>query len=507
MTTQQHPAAGDCTLGSRVPTSGEHHDNVRLLNYTQNKMGIIIEELDRERESGDEGEKLCKKLPGDAIEDQQRSGQVTEPRVADSNWTVALGAFIIMMMINMVGPCFSIIFSPFLLDLGASSTTVGWIFNSMLLLWFTCGVYVGPLVEEYSWRGVAMACSVTFACSLALSAFATSPLYLFFSYSVLCGISGGLLNTLGFLIVPHYCTRHRGVANACMTAGACMGQMLGPLLIGFLQDEFGFFGATFILGAIMLHCCVGASFFRPLQGQTRTSEKPDHLEADAAETAENKSTCSFSNNAFLRVLYKSASNLSVLKSPPAAIIAIGGVFMLNSYLNFMALMPFAMLAAGHSIHTASLYLTVSAVCNLMARLTVSVLSDWSKFSMRGCCMTSVAATVVSTLAFSVVAEARWRTFIMGVWGCGVGGYMGLFNLIIVHYMGLDKLASTMGTTLLLVGCGFITIGPCIGVIRDVSGSYAVSMWVLAGLASTCFTLWIFMPAATRYHHKSLKTSP
>lgn len=51
---------------------------------------------------------------------------------------------------------------------------------------------------------------------------------------------------------------------------------------------------------------------------------------------------------------------------------------------------------------------------------------------------------------------------MGVWGLGVGGYMGTYNLVIVKYMGIEKLIPTFGVTLMLVGLCFITIGPSIG---------------------------------------------
>lgn len=40
-----------------------------------------------------------------------------------------------------------------------------------------------------------------------------------------------------------------------------------------------------------------------------------------------------------------------------------------------------------------------------------------------------------------------------------------------------------------------------GVIRDASGSYAVSMWVLAGLTFISFLLWLLMPAAQAYERR------
>lgn len=62
----------------------------------------------------------------------------------------------------------------------------------------------------------------------------------------------------------------------------------------------------------------------------------------------------------------------------------------------------------------------------------------------------------------MIHDITWLTVVMGVWGFGVGSYMGIYNLIMVHYMGLDKLTPTIGATFMLVGIGFVTIGPAIG---------------------------------------------
>lgn len=91
------------------------------------------------------------------------------------------------MLINVVGPCFSIIFAPFLLDIGTSSTTIGWIFNLFQFIYNFSGPLLGPLLAEFSWRSVALPSGLLAAASLALSAFAGSAEFLIFSYSIVGG--------------------------------------------------------------------------------------------------------------------------------------------------------------------------------------------------------------------------------------------------------------------------------------------------------------------------------
>ncbi|XP_042235622.1 monocarboxylate transporter 6-like [Homarus americanus] len=311
------------------------------------------------------------------------------------------------------------------------------------------------------------------------------------------------MTSLSYLIIPHYFTRWRGVANACVVAGIGIGQMIGPILVEFLQKEYGYVGGTLLMGAVLFHACIGASLLRPIQNQTITNTSVQLVEPESRTsgvvTAEKKWT-TVAIRIFLCVCRNIVTNFSVLKSRRAVIIAIGGLLTFNSWLNFIALIPFAVQAAGHPLQAASTCVIVSAVCNLVTCLAVSMLSDWSKFSMKGACMTSTAVIAASTFAFSVVTDIWWQKIIMGMWGCGVGSYMGIYGLTIAYYMGVHSLDATLGVTQLLIGLGFITIGPIIGVIRDASDSYTFSIWVLAGLAACSFILWIFMPNTTQHSH-------
>nr|XP_045593024.1 monocarboxylate transporter 12-like [Procambarus clarkii] len=419
-------------------------------------------------------------------------------------WLIALGASICMLFAGMVVPCFGILFSPLLLELGASSATVGWIFSIMLFVWHSSGLVVGSLVEEFGWRKVAMMASFFGSCSFVLSAFATSTTFLFFSLSIMGGLSWGSLLNMCYFIVPHYFSGRKGVANGCVISALSLGPMIAPVLIGILHKAFGYTGGTLVFGAVMLHGCVGASFLRPIQGKYNSSVQDDdsNAKSSGAETVENKGKCRM----LVRVLQRTIGNLSTLKSPPAAIIAMGGMFTFNSCMNFVSIMPFAMQAAGHTNEAAGWCLTVGSIACLVATITASLLSDRPRFNMRAYYMTSVSLAAASTVVFSVLDDYRWQVAMMGVWGCSLGVINSLYNLLTLHYVGLEKMMSAMGSMMLLVGTGFVIFGPSIGMIRDATGSYAVSMWVCAGLAAITVALWAFMPAAVRYDQKKSSNS-
>ncbi|XP_071524183.1 monocarboxylate transporter 12-B-like isoform X1 [Panulirus ornatus] len=511
-------------------------------------------------------------------------------------WMVALGSFIITTLLPMLGPCFGVLFSRYLLQEGSSSTTTAWIFNTQSFIWNIMGVVTRPLTQEFGWRRVGIFGSILVSVSMIASAFTPYPEFLFFSFSLISGAGGGAVVCMCFTVIPLYFDRRRGLANGIMMAGVCMGQIVGPPLARLLQDEFGFTGATLILGGIILHSCVGVSFFHPVEwhmkrspaqvvSQTQEGSLPlisqgngklsvreglviSHSEMSFSESlcevesgvtsefmlAKNlgivsrplrSSYCTLRNNStlalstldiasnaamqdternddqlrsdeddetrcwsicsvLLRVIHSTISDLGVLRSPRACILAFGGTFCINGYLNFMMMVPFAMQAAGHTLEASAWCLSSSAISNLLMRLMVSSLSDWSKFNMRACHMAGFGIISFTIFIFPFLSDLTHLLVTMALFGCGVGATMGLYNLVMIDVMGLENLAPVFGACCFMVAVGFICLGPLIGFVRDVSNSYALSMWVLAGMLLTSFTLWLFMPAAVRYDQRRLE---
>ncbi|KAK7079037.1 hypothetical protein SK128_005858 [Halocaridina rubra] len=525
----------------------------------------------------------------------------------------------------MLFPCFGILYSGYLMERGATSMTTAWIFNIQGFIWNVMGILAKPLVDEFGWRNVGFISITLVSTSLVISAFAPSPLFLFFSLSLLSGIGGGLATSMCFLIVPTYFDRKRGMANAVMMAGICLGEILGPLLVRFLLDEYSFQGANIIIGAILLNSYIGISFFHPIKWHLKnilghdqylqsqpsraimnhnTDMVKNHLivtindsdlsKADikafmikdihlyqklvpnsdvvsplmkksgvndysenrrssiseyqirrentessnfrrsstfnslilnydimmSTNLRESRSNSCFGNlhqtkdekmqsppisanskkniNSTFRLIQTTFADLNILKSPRAAIIATGNMLCMNSVLNFVMMVPFAMQALDHSLQDSAWCISVSAICNLLTRLIVSPLSDWERFSMKLCYTGGYAVLAIAMLAFPMVSELRWLEVIMGLFGSALGANMALYNLVMIEYMGVENLAPVFGASGLMVGVGFLFFGTLTGLVRDITNSYAVSMWMLSAMSGTSFLLWLFMPTAVAY---------
>ncbi|XP_050718052.1 monocarboxylate transporter 12-B-like isoform X1 [Eriocheir sinensis] len=469
--------------------------------------------------------------PEEGEERQEEEGAV--PPDGGWGWVVAAGVFVIALVVPMLSPSFGILFSRQLLEWRASSTTVAVIFSTFLVVWRLAGVVLGTLIKEFGFRRVAVTGTLLTATCLTLSAFAASPVHLLITFSLGCGLGNGL-SCVGYLILAHYFNKRRGRANTLLMAGAGLGHFASPHVIRFLQEEYGLRGATIILGGITLHAVLGAAVFQPVEWhykkQESTGAAEDREDREALSSLLHEPTKNMAEEetwgesterkacrrvlsglvAFrgrvAQVLWSVVNDMKVLRRPTCLIIALGSMLVVNAEANFLVLVPFAIQADGHPLQTAAWCVSIAGVCNLFTRMTVSSLSDLPWFNKRLCYMGGMAVMAASILVFTLQIEDAWQTGVMGVWGCAAGVFYGLNNLLMTDVVGLPRLTAVYSAKNLLGALGFFSVGPLVGVIRDVSGSYAVSMWVLSGLIAVSFLLWLLMPAAQAYERRQAGSS-
>lgn len=218
--------------------------------------------------------------------------------------------------------------------------------------------------------------------------------------------------TICFFIVPLYFDRYRGTSNMIMHAGVGAGQILAPHFARWLQDQYGYKGATLIFGAVMLHSCVASALFQPVEWHLKPRQLVEEAGVEEGTRLISKigsiitktkrrkkiTTKTTFLGMFGRVASSTLTDLSILKSPRACIICFAATLCLNSTLNFSMKVPFAVQDAGHSLDFAAWCLSVKAMCDLATRLVVSPLTDWSRFSVQGCYMVGFALAAITTFS-------------------------------------------------------------------------------------------------------------
>ncbi|KAK8385804.1 hypothetical protein O3P69_016523 [Scylla paramamosain] len=153
----------------------------------------------------------------------------------------------------------------------------------------------------------------------------------------------------------------------------------------------------------------------------------------------------------------------------------------------------AAMAAGHSLNQAGLCFTLAGVCLLITRLLHPFLVTCMTHKAIIICGSTLLAT--SVVVFAWADDLLVKAAMMGAFGSGTGLVFASYNLVMVEVLGLAMLQPTLSITGLFNGALFLVIGPFIGLVRDLSGSYKVGMSVLSVLLYTSVLLWVFLPAA------------
>lgn len=101
--------------------------------------------------------------------------------------------------------------------------------------------------------------------------------------------------TPGIIIVSLYFNKRRALANGICVSGTAAGSFVFPILIECLIHKFGFHGTLLLLGAGMLHVCVSATLYRPLDTNCSDSVKSTKSENSSNSTATNLTLLTSSN--------------------------------------------------------------------------------------------------------------------------------------------------------------------------------------------------------------------
>lgn len=78
------------------------------------------------------------------------------------------------------------------------------------------------------------------------------------------------------------------------------------------------------------------------------------------------------------------------------------------------------------------------------------------------CPLSVPSVSSLLPAFTFLSSAEELMAVMALFGFGIGCNMGLYNIVIMEVMGVERLAPVFGTTCFFVAVGFLCTGPFIG---------------------------------------------
>lgn len=178
-------------------------------------------------------------------------------------WVACFGVSLVNLATRSIEPSFGLLFGDLLRDLDVGTTGAAVIMSTLDVCMNFSGLFVGPLLKEFSYRKVAIAGSLLCGLGLAATSPAASMAHILSTYSVINGIGVGLSTSAAFVALNHYFKHKRGQAVGLSMAGTALGMLIMPQLVRILLEAFGFRGAVLMLAGIALNSTVGAVLLQP----------------------------------------------------------------------------------------------------------------------------------------------------------------------------------------------------------------------------------------------------
>jgi sugar phosphate permease len=533
-------------------------------------------------------------------------------------WVVVIGVMVVNFATRSIEPSFGLLFGDKLRGLGVATTGASAIMSTLDATINFSGLFVGPLIREYSYRKVALVGSALSAIGLIATFPAGSMAHIISTYSILGGLGVGFAWSSTFVALNHYFTKKRGQAVGLSMVGTGLGMLAMPQAVQLLLEAYSFSGAVLILGGAALHSIVGSMLLQPVKWHLKTEK---HLNIEHNKEHENKgniceaqsplleknniaaltasapsgiekqesigkrpsqnllrivSTASMmshrrkmsvississldftgsTGNVHMHVVsddeddhvgglvmkkpskkrmsavrnyakktlptsetrkVKDESKLSthpshnsywkrvvhfmdldLLKDPIYLNILFGLSVFYVAEVNFKMVVPFFLHDLGYTKQDIAFFLSMTAVSDIVARAVLPPICDRLKITRR---LIFVIAAIFLGLSRSVLAEQTEYAALMAtlvINGLFRGATLINFTLTISEYCSLDKLPAAFGLHMVAKGLFIAALGPLIGVIRDVSGSYPLCIHSQSLLIFICIAAWAIEYLVTR----------
>lgn len=187
-------------------------------------------------------------------------------------WVATFGVSLVNLATRSIEPSFGLLFGDLLTDLQVGTTGAAIIISTLDVMMNFSGLFVGPLLKEFSYRKVAIAGALLCGLGLALTSPATSMAHILATYSVINGVGVGLATSAAFVALNHYFSKKRGQAVGLSMAGTAIGMLIMPQLVSFLLETYDFRGAVLLLSGLALHAAVGATLLQPIKWHMKEEE-------------------------------------------------------------------------------------------------------------------------------------------------------------------------------------------------------------------------------------------
>lgn len=384
-------------------------------------------------------------------------------------WYVVLGAFLVLCLSYGVRYSFGVFVYPMFKETGWPMSVISISASVNILTYSIVGIFCGRLADRVAPKWMMTAGSILTALGFSFLIYAETPLGLYLSYGVLCGVGHACLGmVVCAAAIGKWFIRKRGVALGLSSMGIGVGTMVMGPAAGYLVSAYDWRTGFMVFGAVIL--AFGILISQVLMGRTTPEASGLLPDGDPAGREGIGPEAVPENRA-------SASLRPVLTDSRFWILAI-----CNSLATATLMMTF--------VHQVA-YAVGNHIGKFEAAAALGVVglaSSVGKVSFGWLCDRLMDAKYAAALGFFVMAvgmgllmkadTAMVLYLFAAIFGIGYGSMAPLMPYLTADRFGRQVLGSAYGMLIFFVAGLGGSIGPVLGgVIYDRTGSYA-NAWLL-----------------------------
>uniref|UniRef100_A0AAR2LNX8 Major facilitator superfamily (MFS) profile domain-containing protein n=1 Tax=Pygocentrus nattereri TaxID=42514 RepID=A0AAR2LNX8_PYGNA len=393
-------------------------------------------------------------------------------------WVVVFGAFISIGFSYAFPKALTIFFKEIRQHFGISYSQIAWVSSIMLAVMYAGGPISSVLVNRFGSRPVVITGGIMCGVSMVAASFSSTITHLYICVGIVGGLGLSFNLQPSLTIIGKYFQARRPIANGLAMAGSPVFLCTLAPLNQFLFDRYGWRGGFFILGAMLLNCCVAGSLMRPL-GDGRVTDQASDRTPQSKKSCVNCISC--------------CSNLSLFRHRGFIIYLIGNMLMFFGFFSPMIfLAPYAKYRGVDEYSAASL-LSALALVDMIARPGTGLLANtrWVRPRVQYLFSFAITYNGVCHLLCPLVS-GYWGLVAYAVcYGLVYGMVCALLFECLMDLVGPRMFSSAVGLVTILECCPVLLGPPIAGALVDVFGDYSY-MFYMCGAVMLTAGLFLFI---------------
>ncbi|KAK1801634.1 hypothetical protein P4O66_022281, partial [Electrophorus voltai] len=414
-------------------------------------------------------------------------------------WAVVFGSFLSIGFSYAFPKSLTIYFTEVQEYFSVSYSEIAWVSSIMLATMYAGGPVSSILVNRYGSRPVVMVGGLMVGVAMVAASFGTTIMHLYICVGVIGGLGLAFNLQPALTIIGKYFLVKRPMANGLAMAGSPVLLFTLAPLNQFLLDNFGWRGSFFILGAIVLNCCVAGALMRPI---TITAKPPANQSGGDDDGAVGKTDPQAvrlidgkqrPERAGCLARVNKLIDLSLFKHRGYLIYLVGNVVM---FFGFFAPVVFLAPYAKHQgtdEYSAACLLSIFALVDMVARPGTGLVSNtrWIRPRIQYFFSFSVVYNGACHLVCPLLPGYTGLVVYAVFFGLAFGMVCALLFEVLMDLVGAQRFSSAVGLAT-IIECGPVLLGPPIsGALVDIFMDYKY-MYFACGVMMLVPGLFLFI---------------